>query len=121
MRLADLDHRQESTKQLHGELFSKLKQAEIQLNLEKVSAESRFEVTAPALERPKRSVLVLTRGMIGLIAGLALAGLIIFIREGRQMLSQLLASSAPAPAGPVPTSISATLSPGRDRSTDPRP
>ena len=41
-QLSDLDHRQTATKQLHGELFSKLKQAEIQLNLEKVSAESRY-------------------------------------------------------------------------------
>ena len=39
-RMADLNHRQEATLQLHSELFAKMKQAEIQLNLEKVSAES---------------------------------------------------------------------------------
>ena len=32
-RMADLNHRQEATLQLHSELFAKIKQAEIQLNL----------------------------------------------------------------------------------------
>ena len=68
-QLSDLDHRQAATKQLHGELFSKLKQAEIQLNLEKVSAESRFELTPVDLEKPKRAITVAQRGGIGLFLG----------------------------------------------------
>ena len=46
-RLGDLNHRQETTQALQADLFSKLKQAEIQLNLEKVSAESRYDFSPP--------------------------------------------------------------------------
>jgi pSer/pThr/pTyr-binding forkhead associated (FHA) protein len=95
-QLSDLDHRQAATKQLHGELFSKLKQAEIQLNLEKVSAESRFELTPVDLEKPKRVVTVAQRGGIGLFLGLVLALIFIAFREGKLAVSRALAT---APAG----------------------
>jgi pSer/pThr/pTyr-binding forkhead associated (FHA) protein len=99
-QLSDLDHRQAATKQLHGELFSKLKQAEIQLNLEKVSAESRFELTPVELEKPKRVVTVAQRGGIGLFIGLVLSLILIAFREGKQMVSRALAT-APAGGGPA--------------------
>ena len=48
--------------QFHTDLFAKLKQAEVQLNLEKVSAESRFEVSPVHVERSRnRSTLATSR------------------------------------------------------------
>jgi uncharacterized protein involved in exopolysaccharide biosynthesis len=104
-QLSELDHRQTATKQLHGELFSKLKQAEIQLNLEKVSAESRYDVTPPTLERPKRSTTLATRGAIGLFAGLLAAALFILLREGQRLVAQTL---APPPGLPPASASSQT-------------
>jgi uncharacterized protein involved in exopolysaccharide biosynthesis len=92
--LSDLDHRQEATMQLHGDLFSKLKQAEIQLNLEKVSAESRFDVSPVRLERTRnRSTLVL-RGGLGLILGILAAALGIAGQEARRIIAKTLAAEA---------------------------
>jgi len=101
-QLSDLDHRQAATKQLHGELFSKLKQAEIQLNLEKVSAESRFEVTPVELEKPKRAITVAQRGGIGLFLGLLISLFLIVFREGRNMVTQALATAPAAGGSTVP-------------------
>jgi pSer/pThr/pTyr-binding forkhead associated (FHA) protein/uncharacterized protein involved in exopolysaccharide biosynthesis len=106
--LSELDHRQDATKELHSDLFSKLKQAEIQLNLEKVSAESRYDLSPPRLDRPKTSLTLLMRGGLGLLAGLLAAALAIFLREAQQMISQTLVSS---------TLVSRVISP-RDRSRD---
>jgi hypothetical protein len=97
-QLSDLDHRQAATKQLHGELFSKLKQAEIQLNLEKVSAESRYDITPVELEKPKRAITIAQRGGIGLFLGLLVAMFFIVFREGRKVVSQALAT-VPAASG----------------------
>ena len=91
--VGDLDHRQTATKQLHGELFSKLKQAEIQLNLEKVSAESRYRRHAPVLELPpKRAVLVLSAAGSGLLPGLVAAVFSSCCERGAQLVSQALAT-----------------------------
>jgi pSer/pThr/pTyr-binding forkhead associated (FHA) protein len=105
-QLSDLDHRQTATKLLHGELFSKLKQAEIQLNLEKVSAESRFDVSPVVLDKPRRVVTVVQRGGIGVFAGLVIAMLLIALREGRRIVSNALAS------GPADSTL---LRPGERR------
>jgi pSer/pThr/pTyr-binding forkhead associated (FHA) protein/prefoldin subunit 5 len=90
--LADLNHREEATMQLHGDLFGKLKQAEIQLNLEKVSAESRYEVSPIRVERSRnRSTLGLRAGL-GLFLGLFAAALGIALREARRIIAQTLGS-----------------------------
>jgi pSer/pThr/pTyr-binding forkhead associated (FHA) protein/uncharacterized protein involved in exopolysaccharide biosynthesis len=90
--LADLNHRQEATMQLHSDLFSKLKQAEIQLNLEKVSAESRYDISPIRLERSRnRSTLGLRAGL-GLFLGIFAAAVAIALREARRVISQTLGS-----------------------------
>jgi uncharacterized protein involved in exopolysaccharide biosynthesis len=99
-RLADLNHRQEATQQLHGDLFSKLKQAEIQLNLEKVSSESRYDVSPPRLERPRKSSTLLIRGGVGLLLGTLVAFLVIAFRELKRLFTQTMAAQTVIPAGP---------------------
>ena len=74
-----LVHMQEATTALHGQLFEQLKRAELQLKLERVSAESRYEVVKPphliATGRGKTAALRLTVGAaIGLLLGLATLG-----------------------------------------------
>jgi len=108
--LADLEHRQEATKQLHGDLFAKLKQAEIQLNLEKVSAESRYDLTLPETERTRRSLTLLIRGGLGIFFGLFVAAIVLLLLEVRRIVSQTLAS---------PTVVSRVVS-QRPRRRDPR-
>jgi pSer/pThr/pTyr-binding forkhead associated (FHA) protein len=88
--LADLEHRQDSTKQLHSDLFNKLKQAEIQLNLEKVSAESRYDISPPRLERSRKLSTMLLRSGIGLLLGLLAAAIVILLREAREMIARTL-------------------------------
>jgi uncharacterized protein involved in exopolysaccharide biosynthesis len=108
--LADLEHRQDATKQLHGDLFAKLKQAEIQLNLEKVSAESRYDVTRPETERTRRSLTLLIRGGLGIFFGLFVAAIVLLLLEVQRIVSQTLGS---------PTVVSRVVS-QRSRRRDPR-
>jgi pSer/pThr/pTyr-binding forkhead associated (FHA) protein/uncharacterized protein involved in exopolysaccharide biosynthesis len=93
-RLTDLNHRQEATQQLHGDLFSKLKQAEIQLNLEKVSAESRYDISPPRLERPRKSSTMAMRAGIGLLLGTLLAFVAIALQEIKRLFTQTMAAQA---------------------------
>jgi len=90
--LADLEHRQEATKTLHGDLFAKLKQAEIQLNLEKVSAESRYDCSPPQSVRPRKVTTLGLRGGLGLLFGLFVAGIVLMLREAQKMISNTLVS-----------------------------
>jgi pSer/pThr/pTyr-binding forkhead associated (FHA) protein len=107
--LSDLEHRQEATKQLHSDLFSKLKQAEIQLNLEKVSAESRYDCTPPQALRPRKTTTLALRGSLGLLFGLLVAGLVLLLREAQKMISHTLVSS------PVVSRVVAPRDRRRDR------
>ena len=93
-RLSDLDHRQEATMQFHTDLFSKLKQAEIQLNLEKVSAESRFDVSQIHLERSRNRSTLAMRGGLGLFLGILAAALGVAGREARRIVTKTLAMEA---------------------------
>jgi len=90
--LTDLDHRQEATMQLRSDLFSKLKQAEIQLNLEKVSAESRFDVSPIHLERSRNRSTLATRGGLGLLLGILAAAFAIAIREAQRIIVKTMAA-----------------------------
>jgi pSer/pThr/pTyr-binding forkhead associated (FHA) protein len=92
--LSDLDHRQEATMQFHTDLFAKLKQAEVQLNLEKVSAESRFEVSPVHVERSRNRSTLATRGGLGLLLGIVAAALGIASREARRIIAKTLAAEA---------------------------
>ena len=89
-RLQELNHRQESVSHLHTQLFDKLKKAELQVNLERVSAESRYEMSPPRLERPGQTKSIAIRCGIGLVAGLLVAGMVVMLREGRRVLSEAL-------------------------------
>jgi uncharacterized protein involved in exopolysaccharide biosynthesis len=91
--LADLEHRQKATKELHADLYSKLKQAEIQLNLEKVSAESRYDISPPRLERPRRSSTLALRAGLGLLFGLFVAGIAVLLFEARRVIAQTLTAT----------------------------
>jgi Inner membrane component of T3SS, cytoplasmic domain len=88
--LQDLNRRQDAVGRLHTQLFDKLKKAELQLNLERVSAESRYEMSPPRLEKPGRTQTIALRCGIGLIVGLLVASLIVAIQEGRRLFSRAL-------------------------------
>jgi uncharacterized protein involved in exopolysaccharide biosynthesis len=91
-RLGDLNHRQETTQALQADLFSKLKQAEIQLNLEKVSAESRYDFSPPRLERPRKSSTLLLRCGLGLLLGVFAGFVGIALQEGKRVFIQTMAA-----------------------------
>ena len=91
-RLGDLNHRQETTQALQADLFSKLKQAEIQLNLEKVSAESRYDFSPPRLERPRKSSTLLLRCGLGLLLGVFAAFVGIALQEAKRVFTQTMAA-----------------------------
>ena len=89
----ELAHRQDDTTRLHGQLFEQLKKAELQLNLERVSAESRYELVSP----PRLSdfgVLKTTaiRTSLGLLAGLIVAAIVLGIRELKRLVKDSVAS-----------------------------
>jgi Inner membrane component of T3SS, cytoplasmic domain len=95
-----LTHMQEATTQLHGQLFEQLKRAELQLKLERVSAESRYEVVKPphliATGKGKTAALRLTMGAaIGLLLGLATLG----VGKLRVLFRQALSNINTARAG----------------------
>ena len=92
--LAALDHKQEATVLFHSDLFSKLKQAEIQLNLEKVSAESRFDVSPIRLERSRNRSTLAVRGGLGLFLGIFAAALGIAGREAHRIIAKTIATDA---------------------------
>jgi hypothetical protein len=88
-----LTHMQEATTQLHGQLFEQLKKAELQLNLERVSAESRYEVIVPTrLAKAGRLRTAAMRAGAGFFLGLILALATIVIRRGREMISKALSN-----------------------------
>jgi hypothetical protein len=96
MRLKELTRAEEGAVKLHDQLFEKLKKAELQLNLERVSAQSRFEVVAPAhLESlgPKKTIAL--RLTLGLLFGLVVATLYVAAKELPSVLSRLIDSANP--------------------------
>jgi uncharacterized protein involved in exopolysaccharide biosynthesis len=86
-----LSHQQDATNRLHTQLFEKLKKAELQLNLERVSAESRYEmVKPPSPEKFAKIKTAAIRCGMGLFLGLFLATLVIAVKEGRHIVSQTM-------------------------------
>jgi hypothetical protein len=93
-----LTHMQDATTALHGQLFEQLKKAELQLKLERVSAESRYEVVVPphliTVGRGKTGAIRLIIGLfLGLFAGLATLGVRRLRRLFQKALSDLNASA----------------------------
>jgi hypothetical protein len=88
-RLDELNSKQESNKTLRSQLFDKLKQAEIQLNLERVSAESRYDVSPVRVDKMGRIKTLATRGGLGLFLGLLMAAFAIAIMEARRVVQQV--------------------------------
>ena len=97
-----LTHMQNATTQLHGQLFEQLKKAELQLNLERVSAESRYEVVSPPHLLPADRVKTgLIRLALGVLFGLIVAAAVMAIKEFRPVFSRALSSLEPpeSPSG----------------------
>ncbi len=85
-RVQELNHTQEATNRLHAQLFEKLKKAELQLSIERVSAESRYDIiTSPRLEKSRTMKTLAIRSALGLFVGLMLAAMLIAVREGRRV------------------------------------
>jgi hypothetical protein len=83
-----LTHMQDATTLLHTQLFEQLKKAELQLNLERVSAESRYEVISPAhLNQQGKLKTTATRGALGVLVGLAVAVAVLLLRKVRDIFS----------------------------------
>jgi pSer/pThr/pTyr-binding forkhead associated (FHA) protein len=96
--VAQLTHMQEATTALHGQLFEQLKKAELQLNLERVSAESRYEVvSAPHIVKSNLGFVALVRAIVGAVMGLFLALAVVGVRKGSRIFSQALSNLETAP------------------------
>jgi polysaccharide export outer membrane protein len=92
--LDEMARRQDEAKRLHAQLYERLRRAEVQLELERVSVTSRYEVTAPPrLERTSTKRMVVMRAGIGVLLGLLTAFLVITVRKLREAMRELRASS----------------------------
>jgi hypothetical protein len=92
-RVKQLTHTQEETRLLHSQLFERLKKAELHLNLERVSAESRYEIVqAPRLMTEGKAAIGSIRAGIGLGIGLFIAAIVMAIKEGRRMVAHVIAT-----------------------------
>ena len=99
-RVKQLTHTQEATTQLHSQLFEQLKKAELQLSLERVSAESRYDVVVPPrLDKMGKMRLLVMRGAIGVGLGLLVAAIFIAIKEGKRIVGQAMATMTDQPDG----------------------
>ncbi len=90
-RVQQLNDTQDATTHLHAQLFEQLKKADLQLSLERVSAESRYEIIVPPqLVKQRMAATVAIRAVIGLFLGLLLAAIVIGVREVRRLVSKAI-------------------------------
>jgi len=88
--LKGLTRAEEGAVKLHDQLFEKLKKAELQLNLERVSAQSRFEVVSPPhLESLGIKKTLALRLVLGLFVGFFLATLYVGAKELPSLFARL--------------------------------
>jgi polysaccharide export outer membrane protein len=88
-RLEELVRMKEEVERQHGLLFDRLKKAEVQLQLERVSTTSRYEIVTPArLEPPPARRAFVLRMAEGLGLGLLFAALAIGIFELRRLFAR---------------------------------
>jgi polysaccharide biosynthesis/export protein len=76
-RLDELLRKKEDVSRQHGLLFDRLKKAEIQLQLERVSTSSRYEIVPARLDYPPGRQVFVMRLALGLGIGLLLAALVL--------------------------------------------
>jgi len=95
-RLDELLRMKEDAVRQHGLLFDRLKKAEIQLQLERVSASSRYEIVPARLDYPPGRKVFVTRLASGLGIGLLLAALALCIKELKKLFVRVAQGSAAA-------------------------
>jgi hypothetical protein len=96
-RLDELLRMKEEVERQHGLLFDRWKKAEVQLQLERVSTASRFEIVIPArLESPAGRRAFALRLAIGLGLGLLLATIVLGSGELRRQFSRIAEADAMA-------------------------
>jgi hypothetical protein len=83
-RLADLSTQLDNTKRLHEQLSAQAHKAGLQLDLERVSVRSRYDLIPARLNKPSMTKTLGLRAGIGLGLGLFLTVLIALIREARK-------------------------------------
>jgi polysaccharide export outer membrane protein len=94
-RLDELLRMKEDAVRQHGLLFDRLKKAEVQLQLERVSTSSRYEIVLPAhLDPPPGRKAFAARLASGLGIGLLLAALVLGIIEVRRMIVRVARATA---------------------------
>ena len=94
-RIEQLERQQEETKRLHGQLYERLRKAEVQLELERVSTTSRYEIAVPPrLERIGVKRTLLLRSAIGFALGGVLALFIVGLGNLRRLVAQVNAGAA---------------------------
>ena len=94
-RIEQLERQQEETKRLHGQLYERLRKAEVQLELERVSTTSRYEIAVPPrLERIGVKRTLLLRSAVGFALGGVLALFIVGLGSLRRLVAQINAGAA---------------------------
>jgi polysaccharide export outer membrane protein len=94
-RLEELVRTKEEVERQHGLLFDSLKKAEVQLQLERVSATSRYEIVFPAsLEAPPGRKAFVLRLAMGVGLGLLFATIVLGIGELRTIFARLAEKGA---------------------------
>jgi uncharacterized protein involved in exopolysaccharide biosynthesis len=96
-RYAQLTRSYDSTREIHGKLFERLRTSQLRLELERTSANARYEVISPPESSgvPLRKALLMRAGagiVVGLGAGLALA---IVVELRRRLLRRRALRNAP--------------------------
>src|SRR5262249_53551309 len=96
-QLIEMTNQMDAQTKLPGQLFEKLKQTELQLNLEQVSAQSRYDIGPVRLERPSKAKTIALRCGVGLFAGLVVIVIWLLAGEGRRLMSEAMAQLDSAP------------------------
>ncbi len=96
-QIEELARMKEESERQHALLFDRLQKAEVQLQLEKVSATSRYEIVVPArLEAPPGKKAVALRLAMGLGLGLLAVALVLAIGELRRLVANVAERNAAA-------------------------
>lgn len=94
-RLDELARMAEEAKRQQAVLYDRLQKAEVQLQLERVSATSRYEIVIPArLEAAPGNKAFALRLALGLMLGLVVAAVVLGVGELRQIIARVAERSA---------------------------
>jgi hypothetical protein len=87
--LNELVRQRDTIKHQHEVALAEQQKAEMQLDLEKVNAQSRYDIVSrPQLEPMKKKKTILLRTAIGLGIGIFLTAIFIFLLEARRILAE---------------------------------